>query len=382
MKSFKEYLKERRSFLKLAGLSVAGLGLGLPKWSDAAEGKRSKAEDEHPDIWHTDANGNTYFVPTNFRSELVNLGYAIAKVDNVWTKFPVREFEDEFHTWWIDEKCWYYDQLIAFFEGQSDEMNVPNGGHHHPMLATYGIRKSGRGDSVFHLNNTPKGFTILPLPQNIQYINDQIQAIYDDPNANLPVDVFLKRKELYQQKDLWDKTKFGTLELYSGRPINALDPGGGYGFRETHTFANVMDNPQATLTYMSLYNTDGSQSYFQGLADETPTFEFRGFCWMISRYNPANGPYENLITDYINTAHCGYHGGACDIHANVFVITELFNNSPGDDPFGRGKRTVPPYDYPTPSGSIGRRPVTTIRPKKKLTKEEKMDLLKRLRIPI
>ena len=378
---------QRRSFLKLAGLSFAGLSIGFPRWGHAAE-KLPEITGDHKHLWHTDANGNLYFVPINLKTDKVDQSKVKAKVDDEWKTYPVREFDDEFHTWWIDEKNWYYDQLIAFFEGQSDEMNIPNGGHHHPMLCTYGVKKSGRGDSEFHLNCSPKGFALLPKPENIQYIEDQINAIYNDPNADLPVDVFKKRQELYQQKDLWDKTRFATLELYTGRPINATDQGDGagcYGFKETHTFANVMDNPMATLTYMALFNTDGTQSYFQGLPDETPTFEFRGFSWMISYYNPGNTEYEKLIADYINQAHCQYHGGSCDIATNIFLISEQFNNSPGDDPYGRGKRTLPSstyddyYDVCTET-----RPATIYKPKsaKKLTKEEKIALIKKLRIPV
>jgi hypothetical protein len=390
MKKVKEYFKERslqrRSFLKLAGLSVAGLSMGFPRWSHAVEHTEVKAV--HDDIWHTDADGNLYFVPTNLRTNLVERGKVIAKVDGIWKAHDIREFDDEFHTWWIDEKNWYYDQLIAFFEGETDELNIPNGGHHHPMLCTYGVKKSGRGDSEFHLNCTPKGFALVPKSENIDSITTQINNIYDDPNADLPIDVFKKRKELYAQKDLWDKTRFATLELYTGRPINATDSGDGggcYGFKETHTFANVMDNPMATLTYMSLWPTDGTQSYFQGLADEIPTFEFRGFSWMISYYNPDNSDYEKQIADYINQAHCGYHGGICDIATNVFLISEQFNNSPGDDPYGRGKRTIPSYEYNDYYESCGSQPRLIIKPKsakKKLTKAEKIALIKKLRIPV
>jgi hypothetical protein len=378
---------QRRSFLKLAGLSFAGLSMGFPRWGHAAE-KLPEITGDHKHLWHTDANGNLYFVPINLKTDKVDQSKVKAKVDDEWKTYPVREFDDEFHTWWIDEKNWYYDQLIAFFEGQSDEMNIPNGGHHHPMLCTYGVKKSGRGDSEFHLNCSPKGFALLPKPENIQYIEDQINAIYNDSNADLPVDVFKKRQELYQQKDLWDKTRFATLELYSGRPINATDQGDGagcYGFKETHTFANVMDNPMATLTYMALFNTDGTQSYFQGLPDETPTFEFRGFSWMISYYNPGNTEYEKLIADYINQAHCQYHGGSCDIATNIFLISEQFNNSPGDDPYGRGKRTIPSFSYDDYYDVCTEtRPATIYKPKsaKKLTKEEKIALIKKLRIPV
>jgi hypothetical protein len=380
--SGKEGKMHRRSFLKLAGLSSMGLGMGFPlktKWANASQTKPKKLGTN----WSTDpTTGNQYFVQNNLLTNWVDDGYLLARYDGWWWAYDVRGFDSEFHDWWIAEKSWYYDKLIAFFEGESESMEVPNGGHHHPMLSTYGSKWLNRGDSQFHLNTTPKGFTIIPKAENIDYVNSQIDAVYDDPNADIPVDVFKKRKELYAQKDLWDKTKFATLELYSGRPIDAEDPGnagGIYGINETHTFQNLMENPMSTLSYMSLYNTDGTQSYFNGLEDETPTFEFRGFSWLIHEYNPNITEYEKKIHDYINQAHCRYHGGSCVISTNIFVISEEFNNTPGFDPYGRGKRVVPPYDYGISNGTATKRITNT---KKKMTKAEKIELLKKLRITV
>jgi hypothetical protein len=325
--------------------------------------------------WKTDAMGNTYFVPMNLRTDQVEEGRIVAKVDGWWRSYDVREYDDNFHEWWIEEKNWYYDQLIAFFSGETDELGIPNGGHHHPMLTTYGKRRGGRGDSDFHLNCAPKGFTIIPKADKIEYINQQIDEAYQTPP--LPVSVFQKRKELYADKTLWDKSKFATLELYSGRPINADDPGGPYGFQETHTFQNVMANPMSTLTYMALFSTEGGQAYFEGVSGAIPTFEFRGFSWMIAHHNPANTEYEQKMSTYINDAHCRYHGGACDIATNIFVICEQFNNTPGYDPYGRGRRAVPPFTYG--DTTTARR---TIKPKRKLTTEEKLALLKQLHLPV
>ncbi len=377
---FKNSNVERRSFLKLAGLSAAGIGLGLPfspKKGNASIFPSNGKIKEHRNIWKIDADGNRYFVPRNIRTDKVNSeGKVIAKVDGWWRWYQVREFDNEFLQFWLAEKNWYYDQLIAFFTGQTDTLKIPNGGHHHPMLATYGLNWSGRGDSDFHLNNTPKGFTILPREDKIDYINQQIEQAY--ASGDIPVAVFRKRRELYNQTSLWMKDRFATLELYSGHPINDQDNYGPYPWRETHTFANIIDNPMATLCYMSLYNTDGTQTWFGGLADETPTFEFRGFCWLISYYNPNNTDYEKKIADYINQAHCKYHGGACDVATNIFLIVEEFNNTPGFEPYGRGRRIVPGFEYPPPlSGTV----VSGINTKN-MTVTEKMELVKKLHIPV
>jgi len=338
---------ERRSFLKLASLSAVGIGLGLPfcpKKGNAVIWPSNGKIKEHRNIWKTDTEGNRYFVTKNLRTDKVNSeGKIIAKVDGWWRQYQLSEFDSEFHDWWIAEKSWYYDKLIAAIQNQSEDPGIPNGGHHHPMLSTYGLKWSGRGDSDFHLNNTPKGFALVPKDiDTINYINEQIAAI-----PPRPIERFKKRKELYQNKDLWAKDRFATLELYSGHPVNEQDDYGPYPWRETHTFSNIIDNPMSTLTYMSLYATDGTQSYFGGLADEIPTFEFRGFCWLIYYHNPQNTEYEKAITDYVNQLHCGYHGGSCVIATNIFLVVEEFNNTPGFDPYGRGRRVNPPFDYPT-----------------------------------
>ena len=141
-----------------------------------------------------------------------------------------------------------------------------------------------------------------------------------------------------------------------------------------------MVNPMSVLTYMGLWGTDGTQSYFEGRSDEIPTFEFRGFSWLISNYNPNITEYEKAIHDYINLAHCGYHGGSCVIATNLFVISEEFNNSPGYDNYARGKRVVPepePGLYDLPEATSTAKSASC--KKKILTKEEKLELLKKRR---
>lgn len=379
MKTLKEFFSvknlRRRSFLKLAGLASMGLGLGpiFAKWGSAGEQVTTKPMAN----WKIDEDGNQYFVPKNIYTDLVNdQGIVIAKVDGLWRKYQVREFDDEFHSWWIDEKSWYYDMLIAFFKGESNELNIPNGGHHHPMLTTYGRKFSRRGDSDFHLNTAVKGFTIIPKVDNIDHINSEVERIYE--TGDLPLDLFNLRKELYQDKSLWDKTRFATLELYSGRPINDDDPEGNYGFKETKTFQNIMANPMSVLTYMALWSTDGSQSWFGGQSNLIPEFGFKGFSWLISTYNPATTDYEMAIINYINQAHCGYHGGACDIATNIFLICEQFNETP-DMNSGRGKRVVPPYQYSSSSNMVIN---SEVKVKKKLSKDEKMELIRKLRLPV
>ena len=400
MKKNKNVLREkslpRRSFLKLAGLSSVGLSMGFPlntRWAEASTVDSNPITDAN--VWKTDRQtGRTYFVQNNLKigrpdgnAEWITTEdnpHVLAKYDGIWWAYPVREYDDEFHTWWIYEKSWYYDRLIAFFNGESDTMEIPNGGHHHPMLSTYGSKFRNRGDSQFHLNTTPKGLTIIPKYDRIDYVNEQIDQAYDV--GPVPVGVFQKRKELYQDKTLWDKTKFATLELYSGRPVDENDPGnqgGIYGIQETHTFQNLVANPMATLTYMSLFNTDGTQPYFGGTSEEeTATFEFRGFCRLIDNYNPKNTAYELAIHNYINAAHCRYHGGSCELSTNIFIISEEFNNSPGYDPYARGKRVVPPPEpglYETPENMVAARNEFK---KKYRTTSEKIELLKKLRIPV
>jgi hypothetical protein len=396
MKKEKKILKEngiaRRSFLKLTGLSSLGLSLGFPsfaKWGNvyAEDQKASRSATE----WKTDADGNRYFVPKNIKTDQVTEGIVTARVDGVWKKYPVREFDDDFHSWWIAEKSWYYEELIAFFTGESNSLAIPNGGHHHPMLATYGKKVGRRGDSDFHLNLAVKGFTIVPKLENIDIINAEVENIYaaaEEGKADLPVDLFKLRRDLYKDKTLWDKTKFATLELYTGRPINAEDQVGrpGFGFDETKTFQNVMANPMSALTYMSLWSTDlevwgpDGPPFFGGQEGLIPEWTFKGFCWMISHHNPDNSDYEKKLATYVNDAHCKYHGGSCDIATNVFIVVEEFNTTPDLDPEGRGRRVVPSYDYGISSSNMTAS--TRYNFGKKLTKEEKIQVIKKLRLTV
>ena len=381
MKSDKTGIK-RRSFLKIGGLSSLGLGLSFPffsKWGNTMETATSTSRIK----WKIDSDGNTYCVPTGIKTDRVNDDKIVtAKVDGLWKKYPVREFDDEFHDWWVAEKSWYYDQLLALFSGEVNDIDIPNGGHHHPTLATYGRKFGRRGDSDFHLNIAVKGFTIIPKAENIDMINKEVDKVYD--TGTLPEDLFKLRKEMYQDKSLWDKTRMGTLELYTGRPINSGDTEGNFGFSETKTFQNIMANPMAALSYMSLHSTDGTQSFFNGQANLIPHWNFKGFCWLISHHNPANTAYENAISAYINSAHCRYHGGTCDIATNLFLVCEEFNNTPDLDPEGRGRRVVPVsennlYDIQSTTAMTTAKPAKNT---KKLTRQEKIDLIRMLKISV
>ena len=230
---------------------------------------------------------------------------------------------------------------------------------------------------MFHLNNTPKGYTLIPKKEYLKDIIDELNALYDDPTTKLPEDIFKFRIEKYEQEELWDKNKFATLEIYTGHPFDEGD--WDLGFKETHTFQNIMKNPMGTVTFMSLYNTTGEQTYFNGEEGHTPTFEFRGFCWMMSPHNPNLTQYEKDVCYYLNQAFSRYHGLRDDFIANLFIMTEEFNNSPTDSAaFGLGKRVVPPYNY----GESRKMKMKANVKKGKLTKEEKITLLRELKIPV
>ena len=375
---FKGEKTSRRSFLKLAGLSATGLSLGFPlnsKWVSAQEPQTRETKGS----WYISPEGKRYCVQNNINTKWVDEGYVLAKVDGWWWVFEIREFDDDFFGWWIEEKMWYYDQLIGYFSGEIEEYNIPYGGHHHPFLSTYGGKYFNRGDSIFHLNSTPKGFTIIPKDEaTIKQLEEDLQAVYDDPNSTLPEDVFKFRREKYQQRDLWNRSTFLTLDLYSGRPIDEDDTAN-FGFLETHTVQNILANPMSTIGYMTIYPTVGGQSYFNGQAAEVPTFEFRGLCKLVSPHNPEISSYEKSVSEYVNNAHCGHHGGRCDLMTNMFYIVEEFNNTPGYDPFGRGKRVVPPFNYGT-TGDIdsARRNFKN----KRLSRSEKLELIAKLNIPL
>lgn len=338
----------RRSFMQWAGLTSLGLSMGFPlrsRWALADEPARTKALAG----WKKRADGYEYFVQDNIKTSWLDDGYLAAKLDNRWWIYPTAAYEEEFHAWWLQEKMYYYDELEKAIQEGRDRV-VPNGGHHHPMLATYGGKYLNRGDSAFHLNVTPKGYALLPKAAYIRQMIKDVDEIYAT-STNLPADVFNYRREKLKQAELWDANKFATLEIYSGHPIDDKDPMK-LSFKETHTFQNLMANPMATLTFMSIYNTTGEQTYFFGEEGQTPTFEFRGFCWLISPYNPDLTQYERDVLEYLNQAFSKYHGLRSDFIANIFVICEEFNNSPTDsDKYGLGKRVVPALTYTGTAGN-------------------------------
>ena len=60
-------------------------------------------------------------------------------------------------------------------------------------------------------------------------------------------------------------------------------------------------------------------------------------------------------------------------------MTEEFNNSPTDSAaFGLGKRVVPPYEYGVSSEPV----VKAGRGKRRLTQDEKIALIRQLKIPV
>lgn len=195
---------KRRSFLKLACLSSVGAGLGPLL---ATKGRTAQEDSlQARNNFLTDSSGNSYFMPSKIRTDQVNdQGIVTARTDGWWRRHTVREFDSNFHDWWIAEKVWYYDQLIAFFQGDTDELEIPNGGHHHPMLTTYGRVFFRRGDSDFHLNTAVKGFALIPKVDEIDAINTAVEDVY--ANGDLPVDLLKLRQQMYQDKTLWDKTR-------------------------------------------------------------------------------------------------------------------------------------------------------------------------------
>ena len=105
----------------MLGLSSVGLSWGFPfytRWGRTNETTVTKTIVD----WRTDKNDNKYFVPKNIQTDSVNERKIVtARVDGWWRTYRVREFDDEFFEWWIEEKIWYYDQLIAFIEGETNE---------------------------------------------------------------------------------------------------------------------------------------------------------------------------------------------------------------------------------------------------------------------
>ncbi|MCX8043637.1 MAG: hypothetical protein N3B18_05850 [Desulfobacterota bacterium] len=278
----------RRNFLKLSGMSL----LSLPLVMQAKTVRSSQIERNN--YW-VGTDDNRYCVHRTVDASSVDSGFIRARINGCWRKFTIREAESIFWEWNFGERIRSFEEKIA---GTS----VPTaGGPHTPMVATCSFL-GNRGDTTFksNLNNKVIGINVVPRKEYIKEVNDQL---YARRNGNMTTKLeYLK--ELHQQ-DIWRKDVQAGLEYFTTPDF------------ETHTFLNLMENPQATLCFQGCYNIWAS-------------FELRTIAHIVDPRNPNLGDDMRELAKFPIILHGFYHqlsSWEYNIPAVIYYIVEEFDNS-------------------------------------------------------
>jgi len=280
----------RRTFLKVSGLSALG-SLLVPRFV-----RRAAAQDEEPTYWI----GTRYFIQDSV--EMSDLPERIwARIDGAWHVYPVRELPQEFVDWNLAARV---DMLEEMLNGQ---MTMSYDGPHNAAVAT--VSRFGRGDSDFTINNAYKGMGMVPKPDRIEEIIDRLKTTQDH-SLTAKIQILIGN---YSDETIWDRTKQGSLELYSSSSF------------ETHSFRNQMRNPISTVVFL-----------------DSTSYELRTLARLMHPNDPTLTADERSMAEYINTVHAYFHGGPTDIIAAIYYVIEVFDNSPGQ--MRAGSRVVPPLD--------------------------------------
>jgi hypothetical protein len=266
-------------------------------------------------------NGEEYFKHTTVNTTQVESDKTIwAKVDGWWQKFPIRELDENFVSWFLDAQLDFYDRL------RNPDREIANGGHHSPNIATYSNRRTGRYDSMFHLNNAIKSVALVPKRE---YIDEYIGA-YEEKleTGGGPYSIEWKEERL-RDVDYWDPSILASTDLVSGQTDNMEN----FGFKESHYLLNTMANPVANLSYLDLWNLEDHSHW-----------EVRGIAVNSHWNDPEPDELMEKYRKCILYPHKVQHGGPTNFIGCVFYVTELFDDSPSDKPPGWGTRVIPPVN--------------------------------------
>ncbi len=307
---------KRRSFIKWSGISLAAAPI-------VSSIKLAFGQNLSPDrsYWLTTPEGKEYFVHETVKTDKINNNILKARIDHWWRSYKLAQMDDNVFDWYVDDKL----KMYAIMAGESDHP-MANGGHHHPTVATYGNRK-GRGDSSFSLNTAVKGMALLPKAEYMpELISDmeKFKSRAEEKDPDLADDLRNWRIETYHEKSMWDRTALGSLELFTG-----MEP---LGFKETHTFLNMMENPVATVMFLDIWQTAAA-----------PCWEIRTIPYLSHYNNPAPVKKFEDWRYYLALSHAAYHGGATNFIGCIYNVVEEFNNAVTRNGFGM--RAVPPFTY-------------------------------------
>jgi hypothetical protein len=342
----------RRSFMKLAGLTSLITVLPTFKTREAhARYILNRNWWKSREIYSTAEKATKsveYCQQHNFRQDGSTLW---SNLDNRWRRFDVRALNDDFMKWGCSERYFYYDERLNVGEAGPPTI-MKNGGIHHGMVATYG-NWTGRKDSSFHLNVATKGTALCPSRETILELLPVLEKLKADDPPDRITQYYQIMQGIYSDIKNFDNTKMLTLELYTQPTQGTLYDAG---YKETHTFANMMANPICTIGFMQ--QESPQKNYFDPAGNGTYNdfiygihYEVRAIpkvihCWApemgneydVFDYKKAEDP-DAIFGYWVNFLHTFYHGGRANITTVVYNVCEQFNNTPADP--GRGIRVVP-----------------------------------------
>ena len=279
----------RRAFLKMGGISAL-CSLFVPSLV------RRAAQDDEPTYWV----GSRYFIQDTV--ETGDLPERIwARINGSWHVYPARELTQEFVDWNLSSRVEMLEDML------SGQMVMSYDGPHNAAVAT--VSRFGRGDSDFTINNAYKGMGMVPKPDRIDEIIDRLAATQDH-SMSAKLQVLIGN---YTDATIWDRTKQGSLELYSSASF------------ETHSFKNQMRNPISTVVFL-----------------DSVSYELRTITRLMHPNDPTLTEDEAKMVEYVNAVHNYFHGGPTDIIVAIYYVIEVFDNSPGQ--YKAGSRIVPPLD--------------------------------------
>jgi hypothetical protein len=236
-------------------------------------------------------------------------GLVRARLQGEWRELATTALPDVFLDWSLRERLLKLDELAVHgFDPRALE------GPHNACVATFGGRDPG---SFTSLNTAYKGVGWLPRPERLEGAVDALRAqsailaradLYGPTRLLRALDVL---RGLYRDRDLFDRRRQVSLELFAA-------PGS-----PTHTFANLLANPAASLSFLAF-----------------PAFEIRAVAQLLHPDDPALSALERLAVAWANGVHDLAHGGGGSQRiACVYHVIELYDDTPSVG--GRGRRLAP-----------------------------------------
>lgn len=342
----------RRNFLKLAGMS--SLVTVLPTFKTRSAHARYLLNRNwwyEREVFSTSASENKlaeYCIQHNLNTSASDAGILWSNIDNRWRKYTIRELSQGFMEWGCSERYFYYDERLDT-GGAGPPAIMKNGGIHHGMVATYGNWK-GRGDSDFNINIAVKGTALCPKRETILELLPVLEQLKIDNPPDRIIQYYEIMRGIFSDINNFDRTKILTLELFTQPTSGTLYDAG---YKETHTFANMMANPICSIGFLqqehpqpNYFDPDGQGGYnpfSYGVHTEVRAIPKVLHCWApgmgdeydVFDYANADDP-DALYGYWVNFLHTFYHSGRANVTAVVYNVIEEFYNYPA-----RGIRVVP-----------------------------------------